>query len=103
MDARDRDQYSRLDQVDRLIVQLQREMLAGGQRQAQELEQLRQSIEMQRMQPPETTAATKAKAIGVILSSIIVGLVTAALQNGWFDPPKKADPKNAPIPVSTYQ
>lgn len=103
MEPRDRDQYARLDTVDDLIVQLQREMLLDDQKQARELEQIRQSVEMQRMEPTGASAATKAKAIGTVIASVIVAIITAAIQNGWFAEPKKTDPKELPIPVSTYQ
>lgn len=103
MDARDRDQYARLDAVDELIVDLQREMLTGAQKQARELEQIRQSIEIQRMNPPTTSAATKAKAIGTGLASLIVALIAAAIQNGWLTEPKPKGAGDSPIPVSTYQ
>jgi hypothetical protein len=103
MDARDRDQYARLDAVDDLIVDLQREMLTGAQKQAREFDDLRRSIELQKMDPPTTSAATKAKAIGAGIASLIVTLIAAAIQNGWFTEPKPKDPANLPIPVSTYQ
>lgn len=111
MDARDRDQYARLDTVDELIVELQREMLTGAQRdrlerdrQARELEEVRRSIELQKMEPPKgASVETKAKVIGVAVSAVLVGLINAAIQNGWFEPAKEKDPGEQPIPVSTYE
>jgi hypothetical protein len=104
MDARDRDLFARFDRNDELIVQLQREMLSGEFAQAQELAEIRQSVELAKMEPPAgASAATKAKAIGTILASVIVALVTAAVQNGWLAESKATDPKQLPIPVSTYQ
>lgn len=103
MDQRDRDQYSRLDANDDLIVQLQRGMLTGKQQQDKEFDQLRLSIELQKLEPPTASAATKAKAIGAGIASLIVTLIAAAIQNGWFTEPKPKDPGHQPIPMSTYQ
>jgi hypothetical protein len=104
MDQRDRDQYARLDAVDDLIVDLQREMLSGAQRQARELDEVRRSIELAKMEPPKgASAETKAKVIGVAVSAALVGLINAAIQNDWFAEPKTKDPGELPIPASTYQ
>lgn len=104
MDPRDRDQYARLDANDELIVELQRGMLTDDQRQSRDFEELKRSIELQKMEPPPgASAETKAKAIGTILASVVVALVTAAIQNGWLNEPKAPDPKESPIPVSTYE
>jgi hypothetical protein len=106
-----RDDFSRLDAVDELIVELQREMISGAHRealerahQAREFEEVRRSVELAKMEAPKTTIETKAKFIASVVGGIIVFVIGAAIQNGWLtSPPKKVDPKNAPIPVSTYQ
>jgi hypothetical protein len=103
MDQRDRDQFKRLDANDELIVQLQRGMLTGTQQQAKELDQLRLSIELQKLEPQGASTATKAKAIGTAIGAVIVIVAGAAIQNGWFSEPKKGDPKESPIPISTYR
>jgi hypothetical protein len=103
MDARDRDQYSRLDAVDELIIQLQREMLRDAQRQARYLDEVRRTQQELQMNPPATHATAKAKAIGTGIASLIVTLIVAALQNGWFTEAKAKDAGELPIPVSTYQ
>lgn len=103
MDDRDRDLFARFDKNDELIVQFQRGMLAGNQAQVREIERLSHIAEQQRMNPPTTPVATKAKAIGTAIGAVIVFVVGAALQNGWFTEPKPKPPKELPIPVSTYQ
>jgi len=103
MDDRDRELFARFEKNDELIVQFQRGMLAGDQAQARELDELRKSIEMRQLEVPTASAATKAKAIGTGLASLIIALIAAAIQNGWLAEPKAKDPGELPIPASTYR
>ncbi len=102
MDPRDRDQYARLDANDELIVELQRGMLTEDQRQSREFEEAKRTIQLLQLEPPSTAFATKAKVIGTVIGSAIVYVIAAAIQNGWFAD-KEPDPKESPIPVSTYE
>lgn len=101
--SRSVDIFDKLDRNDELILHMQHAMLSGSQQQAQELDELRHSIELRKMETPTTSSATKAKVIGVGISAVLVGLVNAAIQHKWFEPPREPDPKQSPIPVSTYR
>ncbi len=105
MDSRDRDRiFAKLDRADELIVDLQHGMLTEDQRQSREFEEAKRTIELLKLEPKKgASAATKAKVIGTVLGSVIVYVITAAIQNGWFADPKPKDPGELPIPVSTYE
>lgn len=101
--SRNGDIFDKLDRNDELILGMQHAMLSGSHQQAQELEELRHSIELRKLETPPTSPATKAKVIGVAISAILVGLINAAIQHKWFDSAQPPDPKHSPIPVSTYR
>lgn len=101
--SRNGDIFTKLDRNDELIVRMQHAMLSGAQQQALELEELRKRDQQRQLDVPTTSSATKAKVIGVGISAVLVGLVNAAIQHKWFERPHEPDPKQSPIPVSTYR
>jgi len=109
--ADDRDDFSRLNTVDELIVELQREMISGAHhdalerdRQSREFADVKRTIEMAKLEPPKgASVETKVKFIVSIVGGVIVFVIGAAIQNGWLSTPKAKDPGEQPIPVSTYE